>query len=577
MTSQPVAAYQATTLLVYSDAEALRALAQPAFSSAWRSLFEKCPWKTALQSPEFACTWYEHYGDLYYPLVLLRHGPGGEIDGLLTLAVERASGKLVFAGGNQAEYQVWLALPGEQTFIVECLERLTQLGFPSLSLTYLPPGTPLDWMKGDWGKRSALRAVQRPLLTVDNIEVVQESLGKKKNRRRLEKLQADGPMTFFELRTVADLDAYYDEIITFYDFRMGAVHGNSPFRDDPRKRLFYRALMAQGGLLHVTATKVGESLIAAHLGMRSKNEVILGIVSHSPFLAIHSPGKLHILQLGLLLHEEGFTSLDLTPGGDAYKEDRATRYDEAHSLTVFLDRKALLQHRVGASMRSLAKTGARVLGVDRKKALRWRSAARNPVGSFGSFVQEKLWSSTEFRCYRAGINSSAKLPELKVRRDHLSDLLRYQPGRDEALSKRNFLSAALAAIESGGHFYSIVENETLAAYASLMRADNALLSDVQRSCACPPKLAAIQDLYTHPASRRQDLLQQLLSGILSSLSALNGAEFVSIAVPADDRQASLVIEKQGFEYQGSARRSVRFGSRSLTFRNARSGLDTGRG
>jgi CelD/BcsL family acetyltransferase involved in cellulose biosynthesis len=561
MTSQPVATHQAATLLVHSDAEAGRTLARPEFRSSWRTLFEKCPWSTSLQSPEFACTWYESYGDLYQPLILVRYAPGGEMDGLLTLAVERASGRLTYAGANQSEYQVWLALPGEQTFVMECLQRLAQLGFPSLSFTYLPPGTPLEWLKSDWGSRSALRAVQRPLLTVDNIEAVQESLGKKKNRRRLEKLQADAPMTFLELRTVPDLDAYYDEIITFYDFRMGAIHGSSPFRDDPRKRSFYRELMAQGGLLHVTAMKIGDSLIAAHIGMRNKREVILGIVSHSPFLAMHSPGKLHILQLGLLLHEEGFTSLDLTPGGDAYKGDRATRYDEAHTLTVFLDRKALLQHRISTNVRSLAKASARVFGVERKKALRWTSAARNPVRSLRSFWKSGVWSLAEVRLYRARINTAEASGESPVRRDCLDDLLRYKPAGNRCLSKQTFLSIALAAAESGGHFYSLLEDELLVSYASLVRPISGELLERHPNFTFPPNTVVIQDIYTHPGHRRAT--QQLLGAILNSIAQLHNAEFAYAATPAHDSAAIAAIETAGFEYQHTVVTKIRFGSRKV--------------
>lgn len=561
MTSQPVAAYQPATLLVYSDTDALRVLVQPEFRSAWRSLFAKCPWGTALQSPDFACTWYEHYGDLYRPLVLARYAPGGEMDGLLTLAVERTSNQLVFAGANQAEYQVWLALPGEQTFIAECLHRLEQLGFSSLSFIYLPPATPLDWLKTGWQRRGSLRAVQRPLLTVDNIEAVQESLGKKKNRRRLEKLQADAPMTFFELRTVADLDRYYEEIITFYDFRTGAIHGNSPFRDDPRKRPFYRALMAHDGLLHVTATKVGEALIAAHIGMRNGNEVILGIVSHSPFLASHSPGKLHILQLGLLLHEQGFSSLDLTPGGDAYKEDRATRYDEAHTLTVFLDRKALVQHRVSTSLRAVARAGAGIFGIEGKKAGRWRSAARHPFASLHSFWKSNVWSSAELRLYRAKANPAGVPEQSAVKQDCLADSLRYEPAGNEFPSKRDFLRGALAAIESGGHFYSIVENEVLVSYASLMPATNADRSAWQGNYTFPPNTVVIRDLFAHPAHRRAT--QQMLGAILSSTAQIHSAEFVYAAVPSQDKDSIAAIENTGFEYQDRVVTSVRFGSKKI--------------
>lgn len=559
MTSHPVTSYQAATLLVYSDSEAARRLSQPEFLAAWRTLLQKCPWSTALQTPEFVRTWYEHYRDTYRPLVLTRYAPGGEMDGLMALAVEHTSGKLTFAGANQAEYQVWLALPGEQTFITACLDRLRQLGFASLSFTYLPPATPLDWLKGDWQRRSTLRTVQRPLLAVDDIDAVKDSLSKKKNRRRLEKLQADGPMTFLKLRTGAELDPYYDEIIAFYDFRMGAVHGNCPFRDDSVKRDFYRALMSQDGLLHVTITKIGEKLIASHMGVRSGNELILGIVGHSPFMAIHSPGKLHILQLGLLLHEEGFSTLDLTPGGDAYKEDRATRYQDAHVLTIFLDDKALLRHRTATKLRSLARSAAAILRVDRKSISRWQSATRRPGRSLRSLLQVRVWGSTELRLYRAKANPPQDLNDSGVRRDYIADLLSYAPTGAHDASRQEFLSAALARIEAGGHTYSMAENGTLVSYAMLARADKTSIPELHQAQIFPPTALLIEELYARSSSQQQEFAQGLLVRISGDASA-SGAEFVYVAAPAKDVALLRTIENAGFEYEASVFRSARFGS-----------------
>ncbi len=361
MTTQPVTCHP-TSVQVHAQADAERLLESPEFQSQWRTLWRQCPWGTALQTPEFACTWYRCYKERYSPLILLRYGTSGQMDGLLLLAVERSTSRLTFAGAHQSEYNVWLAPPGDRTFISEALHRIGKLGFSSISFTYLPPGTPLDWLEPEWKSRSSVRVVRRPLLTVSNPDAMTESLTKKKNRRRLEKLQAGQSLEFAELRSPEELDVYYDQIIDFCDFRQGAVHGSCPFHDDPRKRGFYRALMEQRGLLHVTVFKSGERLLGAHIGVRNKDEVMLGIVAHSPFLAEHSPGKLHILQLGLMLHNQGFARLDLTPGGDAYKDDRATEYDEAHALTVFLDSKALASHRmferVTPSLKSHSATAA---------------------------------------------------------------------------------------------------------------------------------------------------------------------------------------------------------------------------
>ena len=300
MTSQPVASCQAATLLVYSDSEALPVIASPEFQSQWRALARKCPWGTALQTPEFACTWYQCYEEVYRPLILVRYAAAERwTDSWLWLRNGPAANSLLPERTKPSTTFGW-PCPASRHSSSRLCASCSNLAFSSLTFTYLPPGTPLEWLQAGWNRRSTIRAVRRPLLAVDNIEAVRDSLNKKKNRRRLEKLQADGPLSFLELHTPDELDAYYDEIIDFCDFRTGAVHGSCPFREDPRKRAFYRALMAQEGLLHVTVMTLGQRLVAAHIGIRNKSEVMLGIVGHSPFLAEHSPGKLHILQLRII-------------------------------------------------------------------------------------------------------------------------------------------------------------------------------------------------------------------------------------------------------------------------------------
>jgi len=564
MTSQPVASSQAATLLVHSDSEALRVIASPEFQSQWRALARNCPWGTALQTPEFACPWYRCYEEVYRPLILVRYAVSGEMDGLMALATERASGQLTFAGAHQAEYNVWLALPGEQTFIVEALDRLRQLGFRSLTFTYLPPGTPLEWLQGGWNRRSTIRAVQRPLLTVDNIEAVRDSLNKKKNRRRLEKLQADGPLSFLELHTPDELDVYYDEIIDFCDFRTGATHGTCPFREDPRKRAFYRNLMAQEGLLHVTVMTIGQQLVAAHIGIRNKNEVMLGIVGHSPFLAAHSPGKLHVLQLGLLLHQEGFSSLDLTPGGDAYKEDRATRYDEAYVLSIFLDGKAWTRHRITSRLRSTAKRIVGILHLDKEKLSRWQSAAHYPIRSLRSLlrsIKKRIWSSTEMRFYQADANVPQGPCDAEVGRNSLRDLLCYEPADQGCRSKQEFLRDAIARIESGVHAYSVIHGDVLVNFAWLTSViSKSFVTEVEHTYEYPPHSVLLQQIYTHPSYRGQGLCSRTLRQIVNDEASVGSVEFVYAAVPAGNRAGRRAIEKAGFKYQNSIIREVRFGA-----------------
>jgi GNAT superfamily N-acetyltransferase len=484
----------------------------------------------------------------------------------------RKTGELTCAGGHQSEYNVWLNPLGRRGFIAAALHLLARMGFDSLTFRYLPPGASLKWLRFDFGDWSEVRAVRRPLLTVSNPEAITESLTKKKNRRRMEKLLEGQPGEFLELKTPEELDHYYDQIIDYCDFRQGAVHGSCPFRDDPHKREFYRALMEQPGLMHVTVFKAGDRLFAAHLGVRSKDEVMLGVVAHSPFLSEHSPGKLLVLQLGRMLHEQGFAKLDLTPGGDAYKEDRATEYDEAHVLTVFLNGKALEAHRKSDRRRLAAKSLAKRLHLDRERFDRLTSLARrivaNPLRAVRSLfrrLKERLWSTTEMRFYRLEPRQTQPCPSRVANTDSLHDLLSYQPFDSSDHPRQGFLSGALSRIDSAVHPYTVVRDGVLAHYGWLTgRTKQSFITEVQHAYVYPPNSAVMWDFYTRPSHRGQGLYSQSLKQILDDASKIPGTEYIYIAVLADNVASRKAIERAGFQYHESLVRKIRFGQASFS-------------
>src|SRR5437868_5907050 len=96
-------------LTAAKEAELL--LDNPAFQDRWKNLFRQCPWATSFQDVEFVRAWYETYRGLYQPVVLTETTPRDQLIGLLTLAVSADGRSLVVAGGYQAEYHTWLALP----------------------------------------------------------------------------------------------------------------------------------------------------------------------------------------------------------------------------------------------------------------------------------------------------------------------------------------------------------------------------------------------------------------------------------------------------------------------------------
>src|SRR5439155_18570984 len=97
------------------------------------------------------------------------------------------------------------------------------------------------------------------------------------------------------------------------DFRQGAINHSLPFQSDPPKKRFLEGLMRIPKFLHVTVMRLNGRLIAAHVGTCNRRQVVLGTVAYSPFFASYSPGKFHMLFLGLKLEADGFEFLDLTP------------------------------------------------------------------------------------------------------------------------------------------------------------------------------------------------------------------------------------------------------------------------
>lgn len=325
-------------LAIHRGEDAWAKLSDPAFLVEWERLGTACPWSTPCQSSHFVRTWFEHYRSRYWPIVVTLRSDDGMLVGLLALAVCLRTQRVAVAGAHQAEYQAWLATPEcQREFIVRALAALDEL-LPGYELTfkYLPHGLPVEPLLGSplFRSRARLVAHRRPLMRLDADEL-KRSLRKKSNKSRWSRLQRLGKLEFSRITDPGAFEAAFDEIIASYDERQRGAHAIAPFAADPLKKAFHLGLMrAAPGLLHVTVTTLAGKVIAAHVGLAGRDEVTLAIVCHDEALAEHSPGKLHLLKLGERLLQEGVGALDLTPGGDPWKERFANAHDEVHVLTL---------------------------------------------------------------------------------------------------------------------------------------------------------------------------------------------------------------------------------------------------
>jgi CelD/BcsL family acetyltransferase involved in cellulose biosynthesis/RimJ/RimL family protein N-acetyltransferase len=532
-------------------------LGNPAFQRHWRNLLGACPYATAFQTPGFAVPWYETYRAEWQPVIVRSQRPSGELLGLWLLAHDETACALIHAGGEQAEYQTWLALPGEDTSFLSAAWRALRLHFrfSKLHFKYLPAAELTDTLRRVPGMEGhiILRRRRRPLLNLDAADL-RASFAKKSNKSRFNRLRRLGSLEFRRVTDPVELERVFDDVIAYYDFRHGAVHNTSPFRNDPRRRTFHLAMFASAAAdVYVTVTYLNGTPIAAFWGAASGKMVHLGMVVHSPVLAEHSPGKLHIMQLNELLLRDGRDVLDLTPGDDAWKERFASAHDEVAEAMVFRARWARAAADVLQVLKALGKRCAALVGVTpanvRETASRLR---RIHVASVLRNIGELICRRREFRVYRGDRALAETKPyDARIHCNSLSDLVAFEPGESWQTRKR-FLSSALERLERGESVYTVKIDDRLA-HSGWMAANQSeyFMTEVQQSLSLPAGSALLMESYTDRRFRGRGLLRATLSHEFRTAFADAGTRYLYLGVLADNRPSRHVIESMGFEYQRS--------------------------
>jgi glycosyltransferase involved in cell wall biosynthesis len=557
---------------VIRGAEARRLINDSAFVAEWSLLLSKCPWATSFQGHPYVGTWYKSYESKFEPLLLAWRSSAGVLQGLLTLAVSNATGHVIAAGGLQAEYHTWLSTPELGDVFPTRAMRALRRAIPNAKLTlhYLASGTPTVWLESREAKRYCLiRPHSRPLMRLGDGSENAKSLKKTTNKRKLKALEKLGPLTFRRVTDPAEFESRFDELVRLYDFRHGAVQGSDPFYAFGGRKEFHLAMTRVPGLLHFTMMEVGGRLAAAHFGVPSGGELQLGMIVHDPFLAKQSPGKFIMLFLAKMLHEEGFATMDLTPGGDAYKERFANDHDTVHTLTILPTPGA--RARTHASWRVKAFTKGLLarfgytpfdfesfVGRLRKRPVATvRAALRHGRAWLGGREETVVYRHDSARSIDAPASA-----EIAIHKDAIDDLLKYvDDGSGE--TRRAFLSDALARIEAGQHVYTLVVGERLRAcgWTCEPSAADALAEEVP-GFTVPSDAVVILNVRDCSGERDAAVSKGLFAAILHEQLKSAGCRQVFLAADAASGGARLA-EGFGFTRCGSIKKITRFGTRSV--------------
>jgi len=531
-----------------ADAEAL--LRDPEFQRQWRLLHQSCPWATSFQGPDFVLTWYRIYRGCFEPVLVTGWSTGGELVGLLMLAIGADRPELAAAGAWQAEYQCWLSSPACQESFIKSSVCALSARFRGWRLRFhcLPAAAPVGWTVSCplWRRRCQLHVLARPLMQVEPGGRHAASLRKKSNKSRLSRLRRLGEVRLERITDPAALAGLLDRIIENYDLRMAALSGTAPFREDPQKKAFYLGLM-EAGLLHVTVLWAGRTLVSAHLGFIEADTVGVGVLAYSPFHAENSPSKLHLLLLAQQLAAQGFAALDLTPGGE-YKERFATSHERVYSLTVFFSRKQFLAAVALQAVRSLASRALARLGVRPHSLKRFAENLRS-AGPCG-WLRNAFWRLGRGPGYQVfGLGSSDPPGEGAgfFSRDSLPDLLAYAGDADVAARKRFFLKS-WRRLQSGCHAYARVESGCLSHWCWLAAPDaQGQVPEIGREYCFPSGSAVLFDVVIPPEATGGDQVRAGLLQIAQEAKEMAGAERLFVIVRRGDTALRRQMETLGLQ------------------------------
>jgi RimJ/RimL family protein N-acetyltransferase len=174
-------------------------------------------------------------------------------------------------------------------------------------------------------------------------------------------------------------------------------------------------------------------------------------------------------------------------------------------------------------------------------------------------VTNRVWYCRELRVYRYDLADLSQLRRPHIfQRDCLDDLRYYERSSKEQASPQDYRKAAEERRGQGFHLYTFVQSGRLVHYGWLIerqtRGEDGWVDQVYFP---PRETAVLFDHFTHPAARGRGLYSQALSTLLHDARDLARARYAYVTVFGCNGPSRHVIEKLGFQHEGSLYKEIR--------------------
>ncbi len=506
---------------ILSKEDTLKIISDKEFISTWKSLAENTTHCTVIQEYGFVVSWYKSYLDKYQPMMVLGYDEEENVVGILPLAIAHDTGNISHAGANQAEYHGWICPKEyEEAFLIQSLISIKkEFNTGQWKWGWMPPEVNIDWFESNILRENGIYinsiASESPLHNLENPEKLKKLNKNKSNKVKMNRLKRRGELKIERIRDRDSAEKLFEVVIAQYNFRQLSLYNHIPFQLDKNKRVWHLNQMdIMPENTHFTVLWHGDELLACNIGCCTTDKVLLGLTSYDPTKGVDSPGAIFLIKLLEFIKEEGYKYLDLTPGGDGYKERFSNEHVSLVKPSICFNQYNQLKDYTSTSLRNLLKKRFSARDLASIQSLTQKSIP----ALLKSMVPKQKDDTSSYFSYSGEtveVIPNDNLPHLRLQQ--YNDLLLYQ-NKSGDLTHKEVVFTALKKFERGDRLYTMVSNTELIAFVWIANSGKKHWHPhLEENINYTENSIFIYDFYTSDKTRKDNIFQFCMQEILKDL------------------------------------------------------------
>ena len=534
----------------------------------WRRAVNADPRASLYQSPGWCLPWYRAYRDAYTPHVIVVRSHDTVV-GLVPMAVNRATGGLVFASDAMADYRDIVARSGYRQAVVEQLVRAyLDGGFSNpLQVGWSDPESDTPALVAAVCARLGLRSTIR---RQPCWRWFPPAPPKPSAQKFLNWYKRNGQVSFDVIDTEEAWVRFREEYYRQHSLRQIQAGRQTSFDDDRKAELYEGLFRAPDLQCHVTAFSVDGRMLAGHFGYVWRGVLLLGPPSIRLEDEQRSPAVILLSWIIQNAEQLGLHGFDLTIGDSEFKKRLGNQCVELTQVEVHGSSARYYTQAARDGIVSLAKGAVERIGGDGawktriKPAAAWLSYKRDRFAEMGPMEAVRTaFNEARSTVYdsRVGLVYSMTPEQLtpssprlrpgescEIHDNVVEDLLLWNGDSLHTASLMTQCARTYSRARATGRtLHTIVVGGRLAGwgYSYLPTGPAQLTETPGASLEFEPGAASLYDFHVLPEFRGRRLYQALLTDILQKRFA-EGASRAYIAVLESNTPSRVAIERVGF-------------------------------